>query len=105
MSKGNEYILGIGQHSSVVRVSSIGRIEYLELQSATSNGWKTLSNKVLKDRFGAQKSWTLGGTKVKKTSSIIPIDKFKNDDSFKDVLGYINTSKGNQMKGTRGSIK
>lgn len=53
MTEGKEYILLPGGHAAIVRKTAAGT-EFLELQSATKNGFMPLNDSVLKDRFGAR---------------------------------------------------
>ena len=94
---GKMYYLAIGQHAAIVRQVAKGKFEYLELQSAYSNGWKPLNATIFGKRFGARGRCY--------SAQLIDIDLFKGDSSFKTLMGYINTSKDNQKKGASGTIK
>ena len=104
VTSGNEYILGVGKHAAIIKQAAEG-LQYLELQSATNNGWKALNNTVLKNRFDCKKSHTLMGTKVEKTGVLIEVKSLGNNSEFKDLLGYINTDASKQMKGAAGHEK
>ena len=94
---GKEYYLAIACHAAIVRQVSKGKYEYLELQSATSNGWKPLNAKVFGWRFGANgREWHY---------EMIEISKLYNDPSFIKLMGYINTAEDKQVKGKYGTIK
>lgn len=94
---GKEYYLAIACHAAIVRQVSKGKYEYLELQSATSNGWKPLNAKVFGWRFGANgREWYY---------EMIEISKLYNDPSFIKLMGYINTAEDKQVKGKYGTIK
>ena len=94
---GKEYYLAIACHAAIVRQVSKGKYEYLELQSATSNGWKPLNAKVFGWRFSANgREWHY---------EIIEISKLYNDPSFIKLMGYINTAEDKQVKGKYGTIK
>lgn len=93
---GKQYYLAIGRHAAVVRQVSKGKFEYLELQSATKNGWHELDRNIFAWRFSAR---------GKCAGLLIDIETLQNDASFKKLLGYINTSESNQQKGGSGSIK
>lgn len=94
---GKEYYLAIACHAAIVRQVSKGKYEYLELQSATSNGWKPLNAKVFGWRFSANgREWHY---------EMIEISKLYNDPSFIKLMGYINTAENKQAKGKTGSIK
>lgn len=111
VEKGKEYILIAGKHASVIRKKS-DIIEYLELQAPKSyekygikNGWDILDKKKLKDRFGVQKSRTIKGIKFEAYSYLVEIDSFKDNEEVRKILGYLNTSVENQLKGEKGDIK
>lgn len=94
---GKEYYLAIACHAAIVRQVSKGKYEYLELQSATSNGWKPLNAKVFGWRFSANgREWHY---------EMIEISKLYNDTSFIKLMGYINTAEDKQVKGKYGTIK
>nr|DAU55478.1 MAG TPA: minor capsid protein [Caudoviricetes sp.] len=94
---GKEYYLAIACHAAIVRQVSKGKYEYLELQSATSNGWKPLNAKVFGWRFLANgREWYY---------EMIEISKLYNDPSFIKLMGYINTAEDKQVKGKYGTIK
>lgn len=94
---GKEYYLAIACHAAIVRQVSKGKYEYLELQSATSNGWKPLNAKVFGWRFRANgREWHY---------EMIEISKLYNDPSFIKLMGYINTAEDKQVKGKYGTIK
>lgn len=99
MTDGKEYILITGSHAAVVRKTASG-YEYLELQSATANGYKKLDNDVLKHRFSARKR-----TQYTSSTFLIEIDKFKEVSDLRTMLGYINTAASKQKKGKGGSTK
>lgn len=85
-----------GCHAAIVRQTAKGKYEFLELQSATSNGWKPLNAKVFTSRFASR---------GRNRGFIIDIDKFKDLPEFHQMMGYINTKKDDQKKGASGSIK
>ena len=102
--RGKEYYFTCGSHAAIVRRTETG-FEFLELQSAYINGFKTLTEDVLKRRFGAKKSHTVYGTRYETRDCIIDIDLLRKDSGFRKLLGYINTAAGNQMKGAKGTTK
>ena len=101
---GKEYYFTCGQHAAVVRRTATG-LEFLELQSATSNGWKPLNDTVLKYRFGAKKSCTRGGFTLSMQDCLIELSLFKGNSGFKKIMGYINTAELEQKKGSKGTTK
>jgi hypothetical protein len=63
-----------------------------------------LTTNELKERFGAQKSHSFLGSKIELNSVLIDINNL-NGNSFKKLLGYINTKLDKQKKGITGSMK
>ncbi|MBB5334728.1 phage head morphogenesis protein [Chryseobacterium koreense] len=104
IEKNKEYILVTGQHSAVIRMSKDDKLEFLELQSPTSNGFKPLNSDILKRRFGCKKSHTTYGMKYKAPSTLIDIDNL-NVDGYSEMLGYINTATDEQKKGSKGRTR
>lgn len=104
MEQNKLYYFATGQHAAVVKLSTEG-YQYLELQTATSNGWKKLTTNELKQRFGVRKSVGSGRYKMKQSARLIDAESLGSNNSFKDLLGYINTESGKQQKGARGFAK
>ena len=102
--KNKEYYLSTGQHAAIIRRLDKG-FEYLELQSATDNGFKKLTKDVLKKRFKCQKSHTISGIKAKMSSALIDIETLAKNAEFKEMLEYINTDIKKQKKGIKGFAK
>lgn len=121
---GKEYRLTCGRHAAIIRNTENG-YEYLELQSARTNGWKPFEYtreytilgqtrkekhtmaETLHDRFGCRKT----ADKVKfpdktivfeKTATLTEVDSYKGNNDFKDILGYMNTAPDKQRKGKGG---
>ena len=99
-----EYYLATGKHAAIIRRGDKG-FEYLELQSATENRFKKLDSSVLKTRFKCQTSYSVSGIKFEKSNVLIDVDSCKNSEEFKNLLGYINTTKDKQKKGEGGYAK
>lgn len=102
-----EYYIASGKHAAIVRNNG-GRLEYLELQSHidTENGWTALNRNTLYKRFKCSKSQrTVYGHKLLSRVFIMEADSFANNAEFRDILGYINTAKASQQKGSHGRIK
>lgn len=99
MEDGHEYFLGVGRHASIVRKAQNG-YEYLELQSATRNGWHELNDDILRWRFGALKR-----RNIALNARLVDVDNLANNDEFIEILKYINTAVDKQMKGVGGGIK
>ncbi len=99
-----EYILITGKHASVVRRNE-GVIQYLELQSATENGYKNLTQERLRFRFGCQKSHSSYGEKYNTPNWLIDLDSLTQSEDFKNILPYLNTNEGDQRKGSEGYAK
>lgn len=93
---GKLYYCVSGCHAAIVRKIANGKYEYLELQSATSNGWKPLNAKVFSTRFASR---------GRNRGFILDIDSFKDLQEFHQIMGYINTNETDQEKGTKGTIK
>ena len=104
VENGKEYYLQTGRHASIIRKSQTG-FEYLELQSKTDNGFKPLTDKVLKKRFKCQKSHTSLKFKYEVTNTLIECESLGKNSDFEEILGYINTSKDKQKKGNKGYVK
>lgn len=102
---GKEYYFFCAKHAAMIKKNDNGEYMYLELQSAVSNGWKAFNQKVLKSRFGAQKSHTIYGQKTKLSAGLIDSELLANDGGFVDMLKYINTEPNKQRKGKSGSVK
>lgn len=97
---GKEYYVAWGKHAAIVRKIKGGKYEYLELQSGNTtgytNGWHPLNAEKFKWRFGWNgKTW----------GCIIEIGALSQDSGYKELMGYINTQKSKQVKGTTGTIK
>lgn len=79
--------------------------EYLELQSASNNGFKKLTNATFSRRFSCQKSYAFMKTKYEMPSILIDADSLKDNDEFRKILGHINTNIYEQKKGGSGYAK
>ncbi|RKV79399.1 MAG: hypothetical protein D8H91_06925, partial [Alloprevotella sp.] len=104
MEIGKEYYFACAGHAAIVRKTATGR-EYLELQSAKSNGFKELDKNELKWRFGARQSRSSRGRKVQSTSYLVSVEQLKSSSGFTELLGYINTNEDKQKKGEKGTRK
>lgn len=104
MAGNKEYILGTGSHTAVVRKIE-EKYQYLELQSATNNGWKDLDDTILKRRFACKTSHKVLGTKTQMPSYLIDVESLGKSEDFKELLGYINTEVSKQKKGATGFAK
>ena len=102
---GKEYYFTCGQHAAIIRKADGGGYEFLELQSATDNGWKKLDSDRLRYRFGAKKSHTISRIKYETRDVIIDITKLRANYGFRRMMGYINTSEADQKKGASGTTK
>lgn len=109
---GKEYYLVTGQHAAIVRKTSDGVLQYLELQANISQnatysaGWKDFDRNTrytLSWRFkcdNKSNSWH------EKLDFMVDVsDSAFDTDEFKSILGYINTNVGEEMKGKGGGIK
>lgn len=104
MDVGKEYYFACAGHAAIVRKTATGH-EYLELQSAKSNGFKELDKNELKWRFGARQSRSSRGRKIKSTSYLVSVEQLKSSSGFTELLGYINTNEDEQKKGEKGTRK
>lgn len=93
---GKLYYLAYARHAAIVRQVSKGKYEYLELQSATDNGWHPLNSRM----FG----WRFGGS-GKRFGLLMDIELLQKDSGFRKMVGYINTAESEQKKGASGTIK
>lgn len=106
VQQGKEYYFTSGAHAAIVRKS--GTVyEFLELQDPETarNGFKPLTVKQLKSRFGTKKSRTSYGSKLMFTEVLVDIDKMTDSPKFKELVGFINTETGKQQKGATGNTK
>ena len=103
-----EYYLSAGRHAAIVRRVDSG-LEYLEMQSSVKNGWMPFDKygstiKTLQKRFGCR----LRPDKYGFSSKVLlaDVDSFKSRKSdLKQILGYLNTAKDKQKKGSFGGEK
>jgi SPP1 gp7 family putative phage head morphogenesis protein len=100
LEEGKEYYLSVGMHAAIVRNNG-DSLQYLELQSAYSNGWKDIADveRILKYRFGCSSS-----SRYVSKAAATDISQLQSDE-FRTILGFINTNSGNQLKGASGSAK
>ena len=106
-----EYYLAVGKHASIIKNTEKG-VMYLELQSSRENGWKYFASdglttsETLMKRFGARKTVDRQFGKVwEKEVVLAEVDSFKDNEEFRDILGYINTATDKQIKGDKGYAK
>ena len=115
LPKDKEYLLSVAKHVSIIKNTENG-VMYLELQSSKENGWKYFASdgrttsETLMKRFGARKTedkMKIGGKTIihEKKVVILEVDSLKNNEEFKDILGYINTATDKQKKGASGFAK
>lgn len=100
---GKEYYFYCGRHAAIVRKTTQGKLQYLELQTKNSNGWTNFNGNLrytLANRFGCKAT---AGRDV--SGTMIDIDAFKDSDDFRAILGYINTASDAQKKGVGGFAK
>lgn len=102
---GKEYYFVAGSHAAIVRKKIGGDLEYLELQSGISNGFKQLSGKTFADRFKVKKSRRVYGSFANLYAGLIDVELLADSHKFKKLMGFINTEEGMQKKGEKGSIK
>lgn len=102
VEEGEKYYFVAGRHAAIVtRENNV--LKYLELQDPDINGWKPFNGNpryTLNWRFGAR-----NGRGIDETALMFNVKDMQGSDEFKELLGYINTSVGDQKKGIRGGIK
>lgn len=105
LEQGKEYYFVAGRHAAIVRNTGNG-YEYLELQSARYNGWKSFTAEgrsiedTLRSRFGCENTGA-----YRQRIIIMEVDSFKDNEEFRKILGYINTNTDKQLKGRAGGVK
>lgn len=105
VQEGKEYYFTAGKHAAIVRKTETG-IEYLEMQSGwRKNTWYELNDFELKNRFGCKKSHTTYGMKYETSEVIFDIATTKGNKDFEELMQFINTDAGRQMKGIGGGEK
>lgn len=102
---GKEYYFATDRHAAIIRKTELGIIEYLELQNHNNNSFHPLSADKLKRRFGAQKSHTLLKRKYEVRAFLVSVDETMKRKNFRELLGYLNTSQGDQLKGIDGKMR
>lgn len=104
VKEGREYYFSAGKHAAIITKRD-GKLMYLELQSAKSNGFKPLTRSSLILRFSLQKSHTYMGRKFEVDTTLVDIQALAEDPSFKRILSYLNTNASAQEKGASGGLK
>ncbi len=120
IEENKEYILVVGRHEAIVRRTAERGLEYLELQSKNSNGWKPFEKEVnttlgkvkktvtdtLVNRFKARKTVDRFRGKIyEKKTYLVDVNSLKKNEEFKNALGYMNTKPDKQKKGNKGHEK
>ena len=99
---GKQYFFIDGQHAAIVRKEG-EQLQYLELQSPSSNGWKNFNGNpgyTLSDRFGAR-----DGKGRDEMAWMFDITDIDGSEDFRELLGYLNTAENEQKKGQHGHIR
>ena len=102
VEEGQQYYFVCGKHAAVVRKEN-DALQYLELQSETNSGWTNFNGNpryTLSNRFGARQS-----RGIDETAYMFNVKDVEGSSDFQEILGYINTAKADQKKGTGGGIK
>ena len=97
---GKQYYFATARHAAVVRKAGDG-VEFLELQSQRSNGFFALDDTTLRYRFGSRAR----AGKYKTGSFLIDIEKLAKSPDFVEMLKYINTLPGKELKGVGGGVR
>lgn len=102
MEPGKEYYMATGAHAAVVRLSSEGHYQYLELQSGipSENGWQSLTLNALYSRFGCE-----DGQDAEYSNYLIELSSLQSNTEFLNLLGYINTAESAQVTGASGYVR
>lgn len=102
---GKQYVFTAAKHAAIVQKSGTG-FQYLEMQSGyRQNTWYELTDYELRRRFGCQKSHTTYGMKYEVPEVMIDIDTLQGNQQFVNILEFINTEAGKEMKGIGGGEK
>lgn len=102
---GKQYVFTAAKHAAIVQKSETG-FQYLEMQSGyRQNTWYELTDYELRRRFGCQKSHTTYGMKYEVPEVMIDIDTLQGNQQFANILEFINTEAGKEMKGIGGGEK
>lgn len=98
----DKFMLYTGRHAAIVTKAADGTFRYLELQSRyeSNNGWHTLDEWALANRFKATKTSKYGST-----VGLIDINSLSQNENFPNMMQYINTETGKQKKGSSGYEK
>lgn len=104
VGEGREYYFVTGKHAAMVRKFN-GKLQYLELQSPLQNGWKDFQADTLKERFGAQKTHTVAGSRYEAASMLIDAEQLMHNPEFVSMMGFINTAQDKQRKGEKGRVR
>lgn len=110
MQQNKEYVLMTGRHAAAVKKDSTGQVKYLELQSGDrKNTWYDLGRADLKDRFSCKKSRSqrdyFGSHRVYCDNVLVDLESFTSNSSAMQMLGFLNTPKGQEVKGAGGGEK
>ncbi|MCQ2120716.1 MAG: hypothetical protein MJY78_02660 [Fibrobacter sp.] len=98
VEKGKEYLFTSGEHTVIVRLKPNTQqkenvFEFLELQyeEKEKNGYKLLTNSVLKERFKTRGVKKIGDEEVSWVDFLIDINKIKDSLKFRELVGFFNT--------------
>lgn len=100
VESGKHYYFATAKHAAVVRKAGDG-IEFLELQSQRGNGFFKLDDSALRYRFGSR----LRSGYYSRYSFLIDIEKLAKSPDFIEMLKYINTLPGKELKGVGGGVR
>lgn len=100
VQRGKQYFFQCSTHAAIVRRTSKGRLQYLNLQNpdVKKNAFHDLTPKELVDRFFCKSRHIYNGETVDVSNCLMDIDLFKKNNDFRELLGYINTEKSKQIK-------
>lgn len=100
VQEGKQYYFAVAKHAAIVQKTGNG-MQFLELQSRTDNGFHALRDMELRYRFGCR---ARAGSSSNE-AFLIDIEKLGKSPDFIEMLKYINTEPGKQMKGVGGGVR
>ena len=100
VEEGKEYWFASARHAAVVRKKN-GKLQYLELQDSSDNGWKDLDERSMANRFnrGKASSRDYGDT------ALIEASRLFESPEVMSLMGFINTEGDKQKRGAGGGVK
>lgn len=91
MKEGREYVMGVGEHTSIVKKID-GVAYYLDSQSKKNSGYKILEKEELSEIF------TCSEKNKNNKAYLLCVDSLKVDDELETIFGFINTNRYKSKK-------